>query len=634
MPSVNVPASAPSQLANASLVPAGSVHPSPVDWRDQVLYFLLPDRFSDGREGTRQLYDRTTPGAFTAANKASWMARGKVFNGGTIKGVESKLPYLANLGVSALWLGPVWKQRADLQTYHGYGIQDFLDVDPRFGTRQDLRDLVDAAHALGIYVILDIIYNHSGNNWFYDDVSGPVPTLDYRFEPPYPFRAWRSATGSPIANITSRDDAVWPEEFQDPNFYTRAGQIRGHGWDPAEWENPLDPRTEFRRGDFFDLKDLRIQERQPFTSDGDARRVLDALCKVYQYWIALTDCDGVRIDTVKHVSFEASRNFCGALREYAESIGKQNFLLLGEVTGGANMARDYLDLFGRNLDAALDLGGPAGTLASFAKGFVPAARFFEQFGGHDALGSHREVGRYHVSVLDDHDMVGRDKARFSAANSISARHEQMALAVGIQLTTLGIPCIYYGTEQAFEGSIRDHDATIEPLDSHGRIPFDDRYIREAMFGGEFGAFGTENCHFFDPDHPTYLRIAAIARLVSRKDSIGLALRRGRQYPRDVRFTSEFIQSPASALSAWSRILFDREVVVAINPNGTASSGADITVDAQLHPSNSQLTTLYRSDWTDPQLRTAPSLAPLTVQSTQGRSFVHVDLPPAGMVILA
>jgi glycosidase len=291
------------------------------------------------------------------------MAGGTVFQGGTIAGVQSKLPYLKGLGATALWVGPVFKQRKDLETYHGYGIQDFLDVDPRFGTRQDLRNLVDAAHALGLYVILDIIYNHSGNNFFYDDDSGsPVDTRSYRFSPSYTRSHWRSSTGTPIKALTGRDDGVWPAEFQVDEFYTRAGSIRSGHFDPQSWEARLDPRNEFRRGDFFSLKDLRIQEQHPFVPDAQASAVLDALIKVYQYWIALTDCDGFRVDTVKHVSFEASRNFSGAIHEFAESIGKENFLVLGEVAGGAAITRDYLEVFGRNLDAALDLGGPMDTL--------------------------------------------------------------------------------------------------------------------------------------------------------------------------------------------------------------------------------------------------------------------------------
>lgn len=626
---LDIPQSAPADLSDASLVPAGSVHPSPIDWRDQILYFLLPDRFSDGKEAARPLFDRANAGEH-AADKRAWMSAGKAFTGGTIAGIESKLPYLSGLGVTALWIGPVWKQRADLQTYHGYGIQDFLDVDPRFGTRSHLRSLVDAAHERGINVILDIIYNHSGNNWFYDDAGTAREKMAYRFDPPYPLGSWRSASGAPTGNIAGRDDGVWPREFQNPDFYTRAGQIGR--WDPQPWEDPLDPRDEFRRGDFFDLKDLRVQERQPFVSDPQAGAVLDALRKVYQYWIALSDCDGVRIDTVKHVSFEASRNFCGALREYAESIGKENFLLLGEVTGGADMARNYLDLFGRNLDAALDLGGPSQTLCNVAKGLADPASFFSQFGGHDALGSHREVGRYHVSVLDDHDMVGRAKARFSAGNSIAARYQQVAHAVGMQLTTLGIPCIYYGTEQALDGSEQNHDTSIEPRDGSGAIPFNDRYIRESMFGGQFGAFVTSGCHFFDPNHPTYLRIAAIARVVTAKDGIALALRRGRQYPRDVRFASEYVPPRQGELIAWSRILFDKEAVVALNTNGTDPRGAFVTVDRGLHPGGSTLRVLYRSDWTDAQLQSPPAQT-AAVTDDNGRSVVRIDLPPAGMAVL-
>src|SRR4051794_17145236 len=86
---------------------------------------------------------------------------------------DQQARYLQSLGITTLWIGPIWKQRSEDNTsYHGYAIQNFLDVDPRFGTRQDLRDLVDAAHDRGMYVLLDVIYNHMGNNFFYADESG------------------------------------------------------------------------------------------------------------------------------------------------------------------------------------------------------------------------------------------------------------------------------------------------------------------------------------------------------------------------------------------------------------------------------------------------------------------------------
>jgi glycosidase len=634
---VTVEASSPTLVAGASLVPRAPVFPSPTDWRDEVLYFLLPDRFSDGQEALRPAFDRNAPGQHAAASKSAWMQAGNVFQGGTIAGIASKLDYLRGLGATALWIGPVFKQRADIPTYHGYAVQDFLEVDPRFGTRQELRDLVDQAHDKGLYVLLDIIINHSGNNWFYERDGAAVDTRDYRFEPPYPLFRWRSKTGQPITTIgNDRDDGVWPREFQDTEFYTRAGSIKN--FDAQPWENRLDPRTEFRRGDFFSLKDLRVQESAPFVADARAAAVTNALVRVYQYWIALLDIDGFRVDTIKHVSFEASRNFCGAIHEFTESIGKENFLVLGEVAGGAGLTRDYLDVFGRNLDAALDLGQPMDVLTSMIKGLgAPPADFFAQFGGHDELGTHREVGRYHVSVLDDHDMINRNpKARFCAGNAAATRFAQVAHAVGAQLTTLGIPCIYYGTEQALDGSEAYHDLAIEGLGEDGKIPFRDRYIREAMFGGSFGAFGTSGCHFFDLDHPTYLRIAAIARVVGGRDRTGKALRRGRQYPREVRFLAASGYQPPrqGELIAWSRVMFDREVVVALNTNGAAARGGDVTVDRTINPPGRLLTVLYRSDWSDAQLRAPPAGQTVAVTDDNGRSIVRIDLPAAGMMILA
>ena len=92
---------------------------------------------------------------------------GNTFVGGTLKGLESKIGYLQRLGVTAIWISPVFKQIAIAETYHGYGIQNFLDVDPHFGSRDDLISVVQTAHRHDIRVILDIILNHSGDVFAY-----------------------------------------------------------------------------------------------------------------------------------------------------------------------------------------------------------------------------------------------------------------------------------------------------------------------------------------------------------------------------------------------------------------------------------------------------------------------------------
>src|SRR5688500_17961334 len=112
MPTV-IEADAPTTLAAADLKPRGAAKPhrSPSDWRDQILYFLLPDRFSDATGGAaRPMFDRNNPSQHAAPVKVDWMKAGNVFQGGTIKGIEGRLPYLKGLGVTTLWVGPVWKQ--------------------------------------------------------------------------------------------------------------------------------------------------------------------------------------------------------------------------------------------------------------------------------------------------------------------------------------------------------------------------------------------------------------------------------------------------------------------------------------------------------------------------------------------
>lgn len=616
-----IEAQVPTRLADLDLKPRGKVHPSPANWRDHFFYQLLPDRFSDGQETTRPLFDPMQPEQYRVKDKGAWMAAGNRFVGGTLKGIQSKLDYLQNLGVTTLWLNPPWRQRADLETYHGYGIQNFLDIDPRFGTRQDLRDLVDAAHDRGLYVVVDVIYNHSGNNWFYRGEWGngePQAQVPYRFSPPYEAHGYRSAKGDSIPAPQDLNDGVWPEEFQNFDWYTRSGSI--NHWEAAAWEDNMSPLTEFRRGDFFDLKDFNLQNRN----------VIKALARVYQYWIAVSDCDGFRIDAVKHVSPEESRQFCFEIKEYAQAIGKDNFLLMGEITD-EGMLGGYLEVFGRNLDAALDIVTANNQLTAFAKGLAHPYAYFDLFNEASSQGSYRQVGLYHVSVLDDHDMSSRPyKARFAAQSELPNRYQQVAHVVGIQLTMPGIPSIYYGTEQALDGNQGYHDYGCEP--DHAFI---DRYMRESMFGGGFGAFGTEGCHFFNPDHPTYKRIAAIARLRNRRDAIGKALRRGHHYLRETAFeTVPFGIHGPGELTAWSSILFDTEILMAFNAHGSESRGAFVTVDSDFHKPGTKMQVLYRGDWGEEDLQNPPSQEFIEVEVREGRAVLRIDLPASGMAILA
>lgn len=615
-------------------------HPSPGDWRDEVFYFLLPDRFSDGNERPDRLLDcdLSTPQGVQRIRLLRgpdwrwdhWRESGQNrFQGGTLAGIQSKLGYLQGLGVTTLWIGPVFRQRIEENSYHGYGIQNFLDVDPRFGTRQDLVSLVDAAHARGLRVVLDVIFNHSGCNWFYDAAAGDTFTPRYLslgyYDPIWP----RSGLGGPIWDPNQAmgpDDYIWPSDLRGDDHYMRAGKGNlGIG-------DIKDDNAEHKRTDFETLRKFNLSGHD----------TLLHLMLAYHYWIALADIDGFRIDTFKHVTREQARNFCNGVKEYAEVLGKDDFFLVAEVAGG-NTAQDcYLQVSGRNLNACLDIGEQLEIVGGVAKGLKSAGDFFGGFNYYDdGMGSHRNWGSRHLSISDDHDHVSSAKVRLSAGAS---NDHQAAAAAALQLFTLGIPCLYYGTEQGLAGGAEPEEQQFLPWGGH------DCLLRETMFGPEhpraagwagaqrqsdpdlvgFGPHGTAGWHVFNPAHPIYTRIAQLAKVRGQFKP----LRRGRQYPRPISYLDYPFDSPgAGQIIAWSRVFDDQEVLVVINPHGVEGRGARVVVDHRLSPEGMQI--VANTDPAAPADMRANAHVPLA--SWGDWHFVSLDqwlLGPSEVMVLA
>jgi glycosidase len=628
----------PSSVREVLLPRRERYYPSPSDWRDEVLYFLLPDRFSDGREDSRPPLDRTN---LAAARPATFRfdrwseSGGGRYQGGTIKGISTKLEYLQRLGITALWVGPIFKQRIHGNTFHGYAIQDFLEVDPRFGTREDLVELVAAAHAQGLRVILDVIFNHSGCNWLY--ASGQRTPPYKPFPGFYQKGPWLDSDEDPVATIgpADADSGVWPTELQQDGHYTRAGTgSLGAG-------SLDDPTAEFRRTDFIELRDFNF----------DGTEALDDLARCYKYWIALTDCDGFRLDTLKHVSQETGRSFCGTIKEFAANLGKADFFLVGEVAGSDDDAARYREVLGRNLNATLDIGGIRPTLGGVAKGLIaPEAYLHLAKVWDDTLGSHRDAGERHVSILDDHDHVSGPKIRFSTD---AASDVQVVAGTALQIFSLGIPCIYYGSEQSFAGPEKAVRDQFLPDFNSGH----DKFLRETMFGPEhprqsgragllagaegldtglpgFGAFGTTGHHCFDTTSPAFVRIAALN--ATRKAFP--ALRVGRQYQRPIsNFSAPFGLPGAGELIAWSRILDDEEIVCVVNGHGRERRGGDVLVDAKLNGRSSAAFQVIANSAqaADPAFSgTHPIDARLPVKFRDGAAFIEIrDVNPSEIVLL-
>jgi glycosidase len=613
--------------------------PSPADWRDEVFYFLLPDRFSDGNEtdANRLGADLSTAAGvqeIKALRGGDWKWKdwqtsgGQRFQGGTLNGIQSKLGYLQELGITTLWIGPIFRQRVEDNTYHGYGFQNFLEIDPRFGSARDLVNLVAEAHKRNLRVVLDVIMNHTGCNWLYDASAGDMRQPPYRAVGGYDPTWARSGLGSPIYDrnqALGADDFVWPTELQDRANYIGAGSGNlGNG-------DIDDPNAEFRRTDFCDLRKLNL-----FRDD-----TLGTLVLAFQYWIALADLDGFRIDTFKHVTEDQARNFCNAIKEHASVLGKNDFFLVAEVAGGNDAEGHYLSITGRNLNACLDIGEQRDTIVRVSKGLSRGMDFFAGFNFFDPMGSHRNWGSMHLSISNDHDHVFGPKVRLAADAS---NDHQGTVAIAIQLFTLGIPCIYYGTEQGLASGAEPEER--QWLDGWGTT---DTYLREAMFGPVhprasgwtgtqgrldtglpgFGPHGTAGKHVFDPSHPVYNRMAQLATIRRRF----MPLRKGRQYPREISILSyPFAMPNTGEIVAWSRVFDDQEVLVVVNPHGTDRRGGRVVVDSRI--SSTGLDVVANTERVPGGALTPGSHLPL--QSWSGWTYVDLadTLGPSEVVVLA
>jgi glycosidase len=515
------------------------------------------------------------------------------FQGGNLAGITDKLPYIRGLGAGAIWLSPVLKNVPNQPgTYHGYGIRDFLHVDPRFArdannADDELRALVDAAHGLGMYVILDIVLNHTGDVFAYVCDQGETSCTgsngaqaDLRsFARPVHWRDGSAAAQSAWPDIAAlpnmaTDPIVWPKELQKNEFFRRQEQT-----------GPADDTV----GDFASLKQLR-------TDNGDVQQFL---IRAYQYVIARFDVDGFRIDTLRYLKGGLPLLFGNSVREFAMSIGKKNFFTFGEIWTG-NSEEAIAEFIGRNstlpddqmvgVDAALDY--PLfNSLKPVVKAGAAPSKLVEMYSDRkkeewDILSSHGDATRFFVTFLDNHDV--KERIRYVDPTNATRFDDQVTLGLASLFCLPGIPCVYYGTEQGL------HGAGSDPA------------VREALWGGP--GFATTGDTYYED-------VAAIAKI--RRECP--ALRYGRFYFRPVSGNvgsgNNFGVSPYNGgVLAFSRILMDQEILVVANTDTQNAHTLSVIVDLTLHGAGDALRVLYSN-------KTAPAAVGNVVQLAGGSVVV-------------
>ncbi len=366
---------------------------SPAD----VMYLIMLDRFSDGEPanndppGSRGIYDRQ--------NKF-------YYHGGDLQGVIDRLPYLKDLGVTAVWLTP-WYDNYDHVNqielkdgkpstgFHGYNPQDFYGVEEHFGTLPKLQELVDAAHRSGIKIIQDEVVNHTG------------PYHPWVDDPPTP--TWFNGTRT---NHLKNVFQTWV--LHDPQ--------------PVE-----DLRRATMEGWFLDfLPDLN--QKDPEVSRYLIQNTL--------WWIGTTGLDGIRMDTWQYVPNSFWRDWNAALkREFPR------FKVVGEVKDGDPVHTSFFQggkVRFDGIDSGLD------SLLDFPL-FYPIRHAFAE--GHQLDEIPKTLARdylYNDSEILVTLLGGHDDGRFMSERG--ATIAGLKLANAFLLTTRGVPQLYYGDEIAMTGS--------------------------------------------------------------------------------------------------------------------------------------------------------------------------------------
>jgi glycosidase len=539
---------------------------------DELIYFLLPDRFANGdlandRGGLSG--DRLVTG-FDPTSTA-------FYHGGDLKGLTAKLDYIQGLGATAVWVAPIFKNQAVLGTgarasagYHGYWITDFLHVDPHLGTDADFKTLVDAAHRRGMKVYMDIVVNHTADIIQYRECTdgGHCP---YRSRGDYPYARQGGPGGRSINAGFAGDQVMTPGNFArltDPTYayhpYVPAGEE--HAKSP-DWLNDLTlyhnrGSSTFRgesstMGDFGGLDDLMTENP----------RVLAGMIDIYGGWIDRFGIDGFRIDTAQHVNPEFWQGFVPAMLARAKAKGIAHFHIFGEVATEGDAAADAAKLAQHTrvdgLPAVLDFSFRDAAMATVAgKGGTDT---FARMYFNDPLYANGFATANELPIFVSNHDAGRFAAEVRKGFPLASDDEVMRrviLAHAMMLTLRGVPTVYAGDEQGFVGHGSDQQSREDQFAS--RTP---DYLNDHLLGS---STGHEVAHW-DMKHPIYRAIREFAAIRSATP----ALRRGRQL---VRTAGE-----EPGLLAVSR--FDpstgREVLIAFNTSlKPISNNIEVDVGSQ------------------------------------------------------
>ena len=359
---------------------------------EDVLYLIMPDRFANGNpendvvDGMRE----------KKVDRADAFAR----HGGDIQGISSHLDYIADLGVTAIWLNPTQENDMESGSYHGYAITDYYQIDRRFGRNEDFCALVEKAHEKNLEVVMDMIFNHCGSeNYLFKD----KPSKEW-----FNYHSNYVQTSFKTASVMDIHASAFEKKIATDGWFTSV------------------------------MPDFNQRNRH----------VVRYLIQSSIWWIEYAGINGIRQDTHPYADFDFMSQWCKeVLDEYPY------FNIVGETWLNSNVLVSYWQ---KDSKLAAPLNSNLPTVMDFPLQALINQAFDEETGewggGLYKLYDYQTQDLVYanpmnlLTFLDNH-----DTSRFAQTDEMAKNLKRYKQAMVFLLTTRGIPQIYYGTEILMTG---------------------------------------------------------------------------------------------------------------------------------------------------------------------------------------
>ncbi|GAA3944863.1 pullulanase-type alpha-1,6-glucosidase [Allohahella marinimesophila] len=451
--------------------------------QDEIFYFVLPDRFSNG--------DPTNDtGGLAADKEISGLdpADANYYHGGDLRGLYNKLDYLKNMGVTSIWMTPIFKNRPTQPGsagYHGYWTLDYTSVDPHLGTNEEMAAFIKHAHRKGMKVFFDIVINHTADVIAYEECHKPDGSLLEGMST-CPYTDTNNPSYTPFIPA-GLEDAKTPDWLNDPSVYNNRGDSTFAG------ESSI-------LGDFYGLDDLNTADQ----------RVVSGMGEIFKFWIREFGIDGFRLDTVKHVDLSFWQQWAPEMKAYAAELGNDDFFMFGEVFDGSPRVVSRYTTVGK-LQSALDFGTYFASKDVFA-GTAGTQRLADLFQEDDWYADADSDANSLLTFTGNHDVgrIGGDIQRAFPDESDAEHLARLQMAYALNYFGRGVPVVYYGDEQGFTGAGGDGEARQDMFPSEVAGYNDDDLI---------GTDRTTADDNFSTRHPMYRTLRAYAKVLKQHKAL-------------------------------------------------------------------------------------------------------------------